>query len=427
MSCARPIPVPLSVSFQPAIQDDPRCNRYGDVTIDGNASAVLGNVYYVLPLHAYAIPWRTVRRLGLYSCQTERLRHRLWAIPFLFSLRRETIVRRSLNNSERCLYIQLSILGRLKLIFGYCYEAQGDLRLYRPRLKFIVSPESDLFKACELGDISSLRSLMCRAAARPNDVTDTNHSALYFAIDNNHEQIVEELLLNGADVNQYVGENGTSPLAWALCKRNSRIVRSLIRHGAELDAINNDGWSLLQYLWDNKGEQQASCVDFLQLLQTSDPDITEFIRQTHVDADGFSLLSRVACLGTSDDMNFLLKQGADVYWKSEFDWNALFEAAHYGNMDIVQTLLPYFPDFREMRDVRGWTLLHATAEEGLHEMTRFLLQQGMDWQAQSWPYYTALPGCLIGRACTPADAARAEAKERETAYLNTVREVCDIS
>lgn len=404
--------------------NDAAGNVYGNFHLEGDSQAIFGNVYLALP-NTRLFGLGTAMRIGLHSIQTERVLHRSFNVPLVFAVMRETIVRNSFHFSERRHHFQLTLFERYRLHLSYSVDPQGDiyLRLYRPRLQFIVPPHNDLLAGCRDGDVFQVRDVLKRRAARPNDVTTANFSALYFAIENKHERIVQELLEHGADVNQRFGKNSTSPLAWALRKRDEGIVRLLIRYGAELDTINNDGWSVFEYLWAGRDEPQPSCLTFLRLLQTSDSSVTDHIGRNNVDADGWNLLCRVASLGTAEEVSFMLQYGADVYWKNMYDWNAVFEAACSDKVDTLRTLLPYFPDFRELRDVRGWTLLHVAAVEGHYETTRFLLEQGMDWQTRSWPYSTDVPECLIGVACTPATAAGVQSEERKAAYLDVVREV----
>ena len=62
------------------------------------------------------------------------------------------------------------------------------------------------------------------------------------AIKEGHEQVVQLLVKNGADVN-YEGGVGEFPLALAVQSKNEKIVELLLQHGADI----NRGWDG----WDN--------------------------------------------------------------------------------------------------------------------------------------------------------------------------------
>lgn len=89
-------------------------------------------------------------------------------------------------------------------------------------------------------------------------------------------------------------------------------------------------------------------------------------------------------------------------------------------------LTPYFPNFVEMRDVRGWTLLHVAAAVGHTNVVRYLLQQGADPYAKSWPSYRLVHENIKGLVCTPADVARIESAEYEHQFLQVMEE-CNAS
>lgn len=309
------------------------------------------------------------------------------------------------------------------LYAGFTIEGSGDLRLYRPRMRKVISSDHDFITACKLGNVPIIRQHLVEDTAHVEDVTPDDLSPLFYAIDGGHEHAVEELLARGADSNQTFGKNGSSPLAWALYKRNEVMVRTLLRYGANIHHIARNGWSVLFYLWIDEKTIQPSCLMFLRMLQTADPDDLALVEQQLVGDDGYSLLNRAACSGTAEEVNFLVQKGADLSWKDEFDWGAPFDAVFGDKLENLQTLVQYYPNFLELRDVRGWTLLHVAAEFGYEDIVRYLLHQGADWQARSWKTNGHVTKDLIGVACTPAEAARSQSREREQRFLKIVEEI----
>lgn len=236
---------------------------------------------------------------------------------------------------------------------------------------------------------------------------------------------MEALLNLGADADTTFGGSQSSLLGWALHQRNISAVRLLLYHGACLEHISDLGWSLLFCLWHDELHVKESCIDLMQILHTTDP-IT--LRQSHqglVDIAGYSILDRLVCMGHSDEIEFLIRDGADVYSTVGINWNVLFNATYDGRFDNLLVLVPHFPYFVQCCDFRGWTLLHVAGQEGHDDIGRFLLQNGADWQAKSWACDSIeyIDEQLRGMACTPAEAARVEGYDREKRFMRIVEDV----
>ena len=82
-------------------------------------------------------------------------------------------------------------------------------------------------------------------AGIPIDSTDENgYTAIYWATDSNHTDIITELLKNGADVNVQTG-HGWTPLHTAADKNNVGIMITLLEHGADSSVRNTRGQTAL--------------------------------------------------------------------------------------------------------------------------------------------------------------------------------------
>ena len=79
----------------------------------------------------------------------------------------------------------------------------------------------------------------------PIDSTDENgYTALYWATNSNHTEIVTELLKNGADVNVQNG-HGWTPLHTAADNNNTDIMITLLAHNADSSIKNIRGQTAL--------------------------------------------------------------------------------------------------------------------------------------------------------------------------------------
>jgi len=375
-----------------------------------------------LPLHLN----RAERQARHAITRTSTHRAQNWLLLWFVTVTREVTKLESTRGSQMAWYLILQIFGQYMLYLGLRTEISGDLRLFRPRLRHIVPDDSPFLEACRQGDIYMIRTLLATKRASCREVTRDNLSPLFFAIQGGNEHVVRELLTHGADVDETFGENQTLPLSWALHKRNEEMIRMLVDSGSCLQHISRLGWSLMYYLWIDESKVQPSCLQLLRLLQTADPILFRQSYQDLVDREGFSIMNRVACMGTPDEIEFLIGNGADLYSKTDWDWNPLFHAVFDGRYGNLQKLIPYYSDWPEHRDMRGWTLLHLAAAEGHDSIVRYLLRLGADWQAKSWPSCTWVNEELRGVRCTPAQVARSESVEKEEQFLKAVKETCGV-
>jgi len=123
------------------------------------------------------------------------------------------------------------IAACLMLLFGY-YS------------KTIKQPMS-IHDAAQSGDIEAVKGFL--AAGMDVNAIDENRgmTALVYAVDKGHKEIVEILISEGADVNVMVsndeGVDGFTPLLFAVDKGHKEIVEILISDGADVNVmVSND-------------------------------------------------------------------------------------------------------------------------------------------------------------------------------------------
>lgn len=97
--------------------------------------------------------------------------------------------------------------------------------------------------AAHFNDVTEVVDML--RAGIPIDSTDENgYTALYWATDSNHTDIVTKLLKNGADVNVQTG-HGWTPLHTAADKNNVGIMITLLDHDADSSVRNIRGQTAL--------------------------------------------------------------------------------------------------------------------------------------------------------------------------------------
>ena len=162
-------------------------------------------------------------------------------------------------------------------------------------------------------------------------------AALHAASRMNHHKVVQSLLRHGADVNA-PGECGRTPLMFASGWGCLEVVRWLLEHGADVNAKDEVGdWTSL-------------------LLATS--------------------------AGYSEVVQTLLKHSADTNARKNSGWAPLHMASYHGRVDIVRLLLHHGAD-PNARDTVHRTSLYMASAEGHLDIVRSLLEHGAEIGAET--------------------------------------------
>ena len=239
------------------------------------------------------------------------------------------------------------------------------------------------------------------------------------AISSGSTTAVEELLDHGADVEGTVGQLQTTPLQWALWHKSLDITRLLLQRQASQDRMNMRGWNTVFFLWARLRLGEPSMMDFLNLLAED-----SYLDLDIADAQKWTVLDRVAAVGTAKEVRRLIELGANPYQEAApLRWTAIHQAIFHGNLATFEELLTEYGDTaRYMVDDRGWTLLHIAASAGHAKILRQLLKAGGDPDARSKPYDSHMPEVLYGKRCTPQEVAAAQSSEREKQFLDALHE-----
>ena len=247
-----------------------------------------------------------------------------------------------------------------------------------------------------------------------------------FAIRSGNVTLVEELLGRGCDIEETIGQLQTTPLQWAIWHNSLDMTKSLdmtrllLSKGARQDHIKLRGWNTVFFCWNRLRHGEPSMLEFLNLLADD-----AYLDLDVLDARDWTVLDRVAAVGTSEEAVRLIELGADPYQESlPLRWNAIHHAVFDGNYDTFKSLLPYYADSTSMVDDPGWTLLHVAASAGQGAICRHLLELGADPCALSEPYNSHMPEVLMNRRCTPCEAAASQSEEREQSFRSLVDTIC---
>lgn len=113
--------------------------------------------------------------------------------------------------------------------------------------------EDRFMEACQSGILKEVQTILDELKAKNIDINfqDANQkTGTHYAVENNHDSVVDFLLKNQADVN-IPDINGNSVLHIAAIKGSIRMTKILLEHGASKDLKNNAGKTPYQVAIEN--------------------------------------------------------------------------------------------------------------------------------------------------------------------------------
>ncbi len=174
---------------------------------------------------------------------------------------------------------------------------------------------------------------------------------------------------------------------------NWTLVKKLVKRGADLQAKDKDGWTVLHYAaekghldtvkWlvekgaklqakDNHGE---TALDW-----TSNNEVKKWLRE-HVAINNDNMFK------AAHDQNWtlvkkLVEKGADLQAKDNSGRTVLHFAAMSGDLDTVKWLVEKGADL-QAKDNEGLTVLHWAANYGRLDTIKWLVEKGADVNART--------------------------------------------
>ena len=190
-------------------------------------------------------------------------------------------------------------------------------------------------------------------------------TALHAASRMNHLKIVQSLLRHGANVNA-PGRWGRTPLLFATVKGHLEVVRWLLEHGAEVNAEDKlDNWTSLHL---------AAFYGHFEISQTL---LKHSADTTARSDDGRTSLHMASSNGHVEIVRFLLSYGADPNARDPALQTSLHMVSFTGNLDIARLLLEHGAEV-EAEDNGGRTSYQIASDGGHEEVAQLLLAHGAE-------------------------------------------------
>ncbi len=242
-------------------------------------------------------------------------------------------------------------------------------------------------------DNRGLVQKLVRAGARIGD-------ALHMAAGSGHEEVVTDLLENGASINAQDGTNHQTPLHIAVELGKPEMVQLLMLKGADKDAKDGNGWTPLHTaaLANQATSAQALLAggaDVSIRCDTRNMSVVHLAAQKgHVDILRAVIEHGADVEATDDDqatalhycaeaeaIDFLVEAGANIEAKDGEGCTPLHCAAAYLSIEALTALLEHDANINAQDNVLGNSLYRAAAnagEQGAADVVDFLLRSGAD-------------------------------------------------
>jgi ankyrin repeat protein len=239
----------------------------------------------------------------------------------------------------------------------------------------VTVSENPLAKAVSENDLATVRALAFSTRNINAIETPGGMGLLAEAVDHGNREIVEVLLLAGANVNART-EGGRTPLMAVSEKTTVELVRDLLAYGANINARDDFGDDAVMIA------AEASNVGVLKEL------IGAGARVDATNSVGHNALFGAA-RNNVEAVDLLIKSGANLNARDEDGQTVLMAMAPYGELATFQALISKGAAL-DVTDDEGRTVLMAAVANEDSAITEFLIRMGADIEAQASDGTTAL-------------------------------------
>lgn len=242
---------------------------------------------------------------------------------------------------------------------------------------------SSIIELAKNGDIEQLKERFLSDVGLDVQDEDYGQTAISWASENGHLEVVTLLLEHGAKIN-IADDGGRLPLYWACRNNHMEIARVLLAKMTEPQDIlrhDDNGRSALSI-----AAMCGAAGEITRFLATPDIDINS------QDDEQWTPLMFAAAKGHEEATKVLLDSNADQSLKDNEDRTALYHASENGHLKAMELLISPDSDI-DARDVSGRSPLIWASIHGVVPTVELLLEKGADpnlrdhrWQQNSLMY-----------------------------------------
>ena len=234
-----------------------------------------------------------------------------------------------------------------------------------------------LYLACQNANAAIIERLL-KAGVDPNAVTTEGETALMTVARTGVVEAARVLLDHGAKVDAREEWHGQTALMWAVDEQHPAMVKELIAHGADVNAVSNinkwerqvtseprDKWLPLGGLTPLLFAARQGCVECANVLLEGGAKINT------TDPDGISPVLLAIINGHYDVAGFLLNKGADPNLADDTGRTALFSAVDFNTMPADNRPAPKVID----NQISSMDLIQLLLDKGANVNAQLKKQQ----------------------------------------------------
>lgn len=267
-----------------------------------------------------------------------------------------------IKNIKLSLFVGLLLHGSIG--FAYGSEEQGQAILKNLN-KFDRTPVPKLIEAARGGNIEEVKRALTNPETNINEVDKHDSTALMYATESGHKDMVELLLDKGADPH-IITWNDKTALRAAVTQGHTELIKLLLNTPS---TFRERSMSAALVEAAQKGDKESVHV---LLDNGANPHSTAWTHPSDSFPTESTPLIEAARAGHTDIVRLLLDKGADPNMQdSSHGLTALMIAVCYGYKDIVKSLLDKSAN-PHIQDVHGNTALQIATRKGYKEIVQLL-------------------------------------------------------
>jgi len=214
----------------------------------------------------------------------------------------------------------------------------------------------------------------------PHLIDDMDMAPIFTAIGHRHgEEIVRLLYEYGADINLCAR---TSPLSYAIWLLN--------------DMGNDNVWRIIKQLIDlgvDLTVRSKKCIITDDYEDAFDPELNGNVPLHYAVQEDPGAHMHV----NHDVVQLLIKSGIDIDGLDQFDNTAVFRSVYNDNIVITKLLVDAGAGINR-QNIYGYSLLHISVSKGYYDMTKYLLDLGIDTGLMNYKDITAVEIAGLNRS-----------------------------
>ncbi|EWZ34098.1 hypothetical protein BFJ63_vAg12664 [Fusarium oxysporum f. sp. narcissi] len=221
---------------------------------------------------------------------------------------------------------------------------------------------SPLYYAAKLELTDVANTLIKERGYNVNEGNGLGLSALDIACRRGNEEVVKALLDAGADVSA-VDKEGWTPLLFAVVEGRLEVAKLLIEKGARAMDPHRRGWMPLHSaIW-------AGHTEMVKLLIENGASVVA------ADRDGWVPLHYASCRRHVEIVKLLIEKGSDIMAATKAGVTPLHSASGTGHTEVAKLLVEEGASIMAAT-WRGFTPLHTAAQYGHCQVTKLLIEKG---------------------------------------------------